>query len=236
MATAADLITLALKKAGVLGVGQSASAEDTMDAFAELNLMFAEWSVDNLIVFTKDDVVFQSTGAPSYTIGPGMQFNCPRPEQLQYAFARQFNVPEPADYPMKVIQSFEEYNAIFLKTLPAFPAYIFYDGGYPTGLVKPWPLVSAQFEIHLSVLQPLAALDDPADDLNLPDKYQVPVLYNLTERLGSNYTLPVDATVSRIASSSLAKLKRSNSRTPVLGIPSALANPQRYNIYGDQTR
>ncbi|HTJ94271.1 MAG TPA: hypothetical protein VL424_14345 [Pararobbsia sp.] len=236
MAAAADLILLALKKAGVVGVGQSAKPEDTLDAFAELNLMFAEWSADNLVVFTKDDIVFQSTGAQSYTIGPGMDFNCPRPEQIQFGFARQPNGAQPADYQLRVIQTFEEYNEIFLKNLGAFPAYVFYDGGFPTGNVKFWPVISNIFEIHLSVMQPIAALDDPADDLNLPDKYQVAALYNLTERLGSNYTLPVDPTVSRIAAKSLLTIKRSNKRTPNLELPSQLVGSSRYNIFGDTVR
>ena len=39
--TPSDLITLALKTANVLGVGQTASAEDMNDAFNLLNMMMA---------------------------------------------------------------------------------------------------------------------------------------------------------------------------------------------------
>jgi hypothetical protein len=235
--TANDLITQALKKAGVTGVGQNAAPADMLDAFDELNLMLDEWSADNLMVYTKNDVVFQSTGALSYTIGPGMQFNCPRPEQLQFAFARQNGgTPQPFDYPMHVIETFEEYNAINLKDLGAFPGYIFYDGGFPTGTVKTWPVVNNQFEIHLSANSPLTELTDPADSFVLPAKYKVAVLYSLTERLITNYTLPANPDVARIAAKARLTVKRSNTRTPVMSMPNDLVQTRRYNIFGDTFR
>jgi hypothetical protein len=163
-----------------------------------------------------------------------MQFECPRPEQLQYAFARRgAGTPNPFDYPLRIIYTFEEYNAINLKELAAFPSYIFYDGQFPTGTVKPWPVISNEYEIHLGVMQPIAELADPADDFVLPSKYKVAVLYSLTERLYTNYTLPADPVVQKIAGKARLTIKRSNSRTPILAMPHDLVSPRRYNIFGD---
>lgn len=41
--TAGSIINLALKMAGILGVGQTATAEDANDAFTVLNMMLAQW-------------------------------------------------------------------------------------------------------------------------------------------------------------------------------------------------
>lgn len=233
-ATGQDLITQALKKAGVVGVGQAPTADDNLDAFDELNLMLDEWSADNLMVFTKNDVVFQSTSALSYTIGPGMQFNCPRPEQIQYAFARLNGAtPQPIDYPLYIIETFEEYNAIVLKDLTTFPRSVFYDGNFPTGTVKFWPNPNSSFELHLGVNQPITELTDPADPFVLPAKYKVAVLYSLAERIITNYTLPPNPSVSAIASKARLTIKRSNTRTPVMSMPSDLVRTRRYNIFGD---
>jgi hypothetical protein len=232
--TANDLILQALKKAGVTGVGQNASPADTLDAFDELNLMLDEWSADNLMVYTKDELVLQSTGAQSYTIGQGMQFNCPRPEQLQFAFARLNGATtQPIDYPLNVIETFEQYNDIVLKELTTFPRHVFYDGNYATGTVKFWPIPNAQFELHLGVNQPLTELADPSDVLVLPAKYKVAVLYSLAERLTTNYTLPGNPDTTRIAAKARATIKRSNTRTPIMDMPHDLVTTRRYNIFGD---
>ena len=43
MTTARDFVTLAMKEAGVLGVGQTLLAEDINDGFTILNMMLEEW-------------------------------------------------------------------------------------------------------------------------------------------------------------------------------------------------
>lgn len=40
---ASSIINLALKMAGVLGIGQTASAEDSNDALTLMNAMLAQW-------------------------------------------------------------------------------------------------------------------------------------------------------------------------------------------------
>jgi hypothetical protein len=68
--TPLDLITLALKKAGVVGVGQTPEAEDTNDAFSDLNMMLGQWNRRRWLVYHLLDVAKVSTGAASYTVGP----------------------------------------------------------------------------------------------------------------------------------------------------------------------
>ncbi|MGX5874499.1 lysozyme, partial [Burkholderia gladioli] len=73
--TAVDLITLALKDIGALGVGQPISPEDTMDALATLNMMLGQWQGERLSVYHLVDTAIQSTGAQSYTVGMGGDAN-----------------------------------------------------------------------------------------------------------------------------------------------------------------
>ena len=61
--TAGSIINLALKMAGVLGVGQTASAEDSNDALTLLNQMLAQWQRQRWLVYSLDDVSFTATGA-----------------------------------------------------------------------------------------------------------------------------------------------------------------------------
>lgn len=234
--TALDIITAALKKANVLGVGQTASAEDSIDALDLLNLLLEQWSLESLLVYHRTDVFLTSTGAQSYTVGPGGQFACPRPERIESAFARQFGVNLPADYPLQVIQTQEQYNQIFLKTLPSFPSYCFYDGAYPLGNLFVWPVISNQFEIHISVLDQLQQFNDLSDSVSLPIGYKYALIYNLAAELYSSYGLPGDPKVEQLAAASKLKIKRLNDRTPSLTMPGALQSPTQYNIYGDVVR
>jgi len=62
-ATASSIINLTLKMAGVLGIGQTASAEDANDALTLLNAMLAQWQRKRWLVYSLDDVSFPATGA-----------------------------------------------------------------------------------------------------------------------------------------------------------------------------
>jgi len=69
--TAGSIINLALKMAGVLGIGQTAQAEDANDALTVMNMMLAQWQRKRWLVYSLDDVSFAPTGATSYTVGVG---------------------------------------------------------------------------------------------------------------------------------------------------------------------
>src|ERR1700722_5997638 len=93
--TPLDIVTQALKKAGVLGVGQTPLAEDTNDAFYDLNDMIAQWARKRWLMWHLLDVPLVSTGAMSYTVGIGGNFNTPRPDRLEAAFFRQIVPSQP---------------------------------------------------------------------------------------------------------------------------------------------
>lgn len=74
--TAGDLVVQALKEAGVLGVGQTALAEDASDGLARLNWMLQEWERKRWLVYHLVTLgINPTTGAESYTVGPNGQIN-----------------------------------------------------------------------------------------------------------------------------------------------------------------
>lgn len=89
--TPLDIITMAMRRARVLGVGQSVSADDADTAFRELNVMMAQWAFERYLVYTLVDLAKICTGAQSYTVGPGGDYDTPlRPDVIDAAFVRQF--------------------------------------------------------------------------------------------------------------------------------------------------
>lgn len=235
--TGGDLLALVLKDAGVVGVGQTPLAEDTQDALSRLNLMLGEWAQDRWMVYHLLDVSVVATGATSYTIGLGGNFNTPRPDIIEAAFVRQLqgSAPQPPDTPLRIIRAREDYSRITLKTLQTFPQYLFYDPAFPLGLVYPWPVPnSGQYEVHVLVKDQLAQVTNLAAILLLPPAYYAALHYNLVCRTRGAYQMPPDPTMVALAENGLNVVRGSNFAIPELQMPNAvIQHAAGYNIYSD---
>jgi len=238
MATAGDIITLALKQAGIIGVGQTAQAEDSTDCLTILNMMLSQWQKKRWLVYHLVDVSLNCTGAQSYTVGPGGDFDVARPDRLEAAFFRQIVQSQPAqiDYPLELLQSREDYNNIALKQLTSFPSYIFYDSAYPLGVVYPWPIPSNLYSLHLTIKETLQSFTNLTDTINLPPEYQAAILYNLSARIRPMYQLQPDPTITAMAEDALNVIRNANAQVPRLTMPLDLVRPGIYNPYSDQIR
>jgi hypothetical protein len=240
--SAADIVRLALKDAGVLGVGQTANAEDTNDVFDTLNMMLAQWSIKRWMVYHLLDLHVVSTGAISYTIGPGGTIDTgseQRPDRLEDGcFYRQLitaSSPNQIDYPLTILESREDYSRIGLKQLSTIPQYIFYDATFPLGTLYPWPVPTAvQYEIHVAVKDQLAQFANLATSLNIPNQYYAALRYNLGCMIRPMYQLPPDPSLTALALTSLNIIKNSNAQIPRLQIPIQLGRGWLYNIFSDR--
>lgn len=237
MTTAADIINLSLKQAGVLGVGQAASAEDVNDAMRLMNQMLAQWQRRRWLVYHLVDSACPATGAEYYTVGIGEDFNIARPDGLEDGcFFRQTvnGSPYPVDYPLEILQSREDYSKIRLKNLNSFPQYIYYDAAYPVGKVYVWPLPSNLYTVHILVKAQLQSFSTLADNVLMPPEYEEALMYNLAVRLCPMYGLPIRPDINMLAQSSLNTLKMANAQIARLRISPTLLNGRgHYNIFSD---
>lgn len=233
--TPRDIINLALKTANVLGVGQTASAEDTNDSFNLLNMMMAQWQRRRYMVYQLVESSLQSNGAISYTVGPGGDFDIDRPAKLEFAYFRQnAGSPLPVDYPLRILRAREDYDRISIKSLNAFPQYAFYDAGNPQGNLFIWPVPNNQYEIFITVMQQLQQFSNLSDSIVLPPEYKAALMWNLTLELYPFYGVPVSDVVQRKAEASMRIIEESNAQIPLLQMPIALRGKSgAYNIYGD---
>lgn len=153
---------MALKEAGVLGVGQTALAEDINDTFTLLNRMLAQWQQKRWVVPSLYDIAATANGLKSNPIGPGQFWNAQRPSKVQAAYFIQ-NIPgslssnaNAVSFPLTMLYSYEDYaNKVALKNLPSWPVYCFYDNQFPVGNVFIWPIPDATYEIHLILKSPI---------------------------------------------------------------------------------
>lgn len=237
MTTPSDIIIQALKKAGVLGVGQSASAEDMNDAFDDLQDMLAQWQRKRYLIWNLVTTSKVSTGAQFYTVGPGGDYDIARPDRLEDAFLRQLlnSTPNQVDYSLDILEAREDYNRITLKSLKSLPFCIFYDAAYPIGKIYPWPVPQAGiYEVHITTKTQLNALTSFGQTLNMPPEYIAAMKWNLAQRLRVSYRLPEDSSLNGLAKDSLNVIRNANTQIPTLRMPrDIMVNNSNYNVFSD---
>lgn len=250
MTTALDLINLAQKAVGTLGVGQSLLAEDINDAFASLKQMLSIWQRKRWLVYALEDVCNYGNDIVSNPIGPGQYYDTDRPDKIQAAYVRlngignQFDggfddgflhapLSSSVDYPLIEIPSYEDYSRIALKGLNSFPTRFFYDAAYPYGNVYIWPIPSSSYEIHLIKKVGLQNLTIPASVLSFPPEYEEAIWSNLAIRLCAFYQISATRELVAIAKTSLNTIRIANAQIPELVMPNSLNFGSSYNIYSD---
>lgn len=236
--TIRSIINLALKDSGIVGQGQTAAAEDINDALTRLQWMMDEWTSNRWFIFELQQLSKVSTGAAAYSIGPGQDFDiAQRPAKIEYAFLRQLNNsgPNPVDSPLTVLSAREDYDSISVKSLVAFPTYIYLQTSWPIGFVKTWGVCPASlYEIFIDVLLQLNTGISLDADPRFPPVYFAALHYNLALRLRPGYQMQPDPTIVQLARSSLNSVKMAAAQIALLRMPTALLRDGIYNFMSDQ--
>lgn len=217
MTTAVEVINMALKDAGIIAEGETASADIAADAFSCLTQMLDMWQVDNLYVYGMVENSFSPTGAVSYTVGALGTIAITRPESIEAAFWRLNGI----DYPLTMINTFEEYETLQQKTQSGEPRLLFYRPSYTLGTLYIYPQPSTG-TVHLISKIRLPALASSADTITLPPEYIMPIRFSLAEILSATFNVPINDGLVSMARRSRTMLKRNNVRVPELGMPANL--------------
>lgn len=236
----------ALITAGVVGIDEAIEPEIFNKAMRIANRMIAQWQHERYLVYQLVDYGVVSTGAAYYAVGLEQPFNInPRPDRVEYAFLRQVSgsgVPpqngasEPFDWPLEVIDAYEDYAAIRLKTLGTFSAALFYDPGFPMGRALPWPIPQATiYEIHIVVKQTLPAFINAAQNIILPLEYGAALEWCLARRFKVGFQMPADPQLNSLAAQGKNTIRKANTQIPTLRYPRELQWPgnQAYNYRSD---
>lgn len=247
--TCQDVVYAALKKSGIMGLGQSPypSGSDVLDAQNDFSDMLAEWNAETYLTWGKLDLSFVSDGRAgpglggAYTVGPGGNYSIiPRPDRIEAAYLRILANTSisgsgmPVDQPLKEIPAREQYARVALKQLVAFPKAYFYDsaatagGGQAPGTtslgnlyIYPWPQAFL-YETHIIVKSVFPLLLPLNTDLSgIPPQYRGTMKFCLAQRLRQAYGkgLRPDTELNKLARAGLWKLRQSNVQVPELRMP-----------------
>lgn len=235
MTTPIELINLALKQSGVLGVGQTASAEDTQDAFKMMNMMLAQWQTNRFLVYHLVTNSLPCTGQQSYTVGIGGDFNIARPDRISSAYVQLTaqSAPNKVDYPLTILSAREDYNRIAVKQQGSMPTALFYDSGYPLGNLYPWSVPDTQYTLFITTYAQLQSFATVSDVINMPPQYEEAIMWNLAGRLRPMYGLEPEQTIVALARAALNTLAGSNTQIPTMTVDPILTSRGKYNVYSD---
>jgi len=237
-----DIIIAALRKAGIVGLGQTPNGSDVLDAQNDLADMWAQWNSKTWLVWDKVMIVGPtSTGQITpYTVGPGGQYAVtPRPDRVEAAFCRILNVPNgiPVDQPLRLMPSAEDYSNIALKELVAFPKAVYYDPASPLGNLNiyPWPSAGI-YSIGITIKNsfPLT-LPLTTSVAGLPPVAMAASKFCLARRLRQGYGkgLRPDPELNALAKDALTTMRAAQVMVRELTMPALLQRPSHYNIMGD---
>jgi hypothetical protein len=230
ISTVGDLINMVLKVSGILGVGQTAVPDDLTTALDWLRALMAQWQKARWLIFVEQTIsVASSTGATTYSIGPGCDFNVAgRPDHISRAYIRFGQAPTPTDVPLEVLDAREDYEVIAIKNLQTMPAAVFYESGYPTGNVYFWPVPpAAMYSLFLVIKLPLPTYVSLSDPLSLPDEYIEALIWALAIKMQMSYGLQARPDHVAAMRAALNTIRRGNAQIPTLVIPAALSPVKR---------
>lgn len=242
-ATVQGLITDALMDAGVVGNDETVEQPILNRSFRQFNRLLGTWNVKRFMIFNLKTYSVTSTGAQSYTVGNGQQLDTgqSRPDRVESALLRQPNGSGgansgPFDWPLKVIQSRENYNMIAMKQLGTFSKALYYQTAWPIGLIYPWPIPQASiYEVHVTFKEQLLQIVNLQDPINLPPEYEDALEWVLAERFRAANRLPPDPMISKFAANGINAIRLANTQVPTMVMPDEVLNrgASGYNYRSD---
>jgi hypothetical protein len=218
MSSPLDIISAALQKIGVSQFNETPSADEAKTAFASLNMMLEQWTLEDLMIYYKLKEEFQSiAGTVSYTIGKDQTWDTERPTQIISAYTRVGVI----DYPMDIISA-EEYQNISMKMLQSVPRALYYSPEYPYGTVWLYPVPSTAYTIGLLQNKSMEKFTSMSEEIVLPQGYLMALIYNLAVEIFPEYkgNEQISQLLVKKALDSKGLIKRKNQKEPVLNMES----------------
>lgn len=226
MTTANDLIKRAYKTAGILGEGETMTAEMASDGLVYLNDLLELLSLEKLMIYQTTEESHTMDGSASYTWGSGGDIATTRPLRITSAYFRVTGI----DYPVSIIRDKNQWDGIYDKTDTSdLVDFIYLYNDYPLATLYVYPQPSAG-DLYLTTWKQLSSLALGTTSISLPPGYEAMLRFNLAQHARREYQMPPDMELNQIAMESKASIKRVNSKPSLLKTDLPIANRSRANI------
>jgi hypothetical protein len=243
--TVLQMCTASLKRLGVLGEGETPTAEMGADYLERLNdYINDQLTNDRLAIFAITRTVFDlANGTASYTVGLGGTVNVARPATMNMQGCNVTFIDTSASNPTQELPLWsltdDAYQAIVQKDYQAtYPTSWYYNPTYtssvaPYGTLTFWPVpnVSTLDGVFYApaAVQEFTSL---SQTIALPPGYRRFLRDNLAVEIAPEYTITPSESLLQSARESKASVLSVNTRISDLGVDLALVpQRQRSNIY-----
>lgn len=189
-----ELISGALRLAGVIAEGSSPTTDQVTTSAQALNMLVKALQVDGLPLWAMKQYSMSLTSATnSYTIGVGLTVNTPKPLKIVQAFLH--NVDTGNDVPLRLVTR-DEYNRLGTKTSQGVPSQIYYDVQRDSGTLYVYPTPgtteASDYQITLVYQRPFEDFDASTDNPDFPQEWYEAIKYGLAVRMAGEYGVPLE--------------------------------------------
>jgi len=230
MATARDWITRALKRNGVLGLGESLSAEDAAASLDELNDMLASWTLEPSIITEIYSDGFTLT--PTVTAYSSSLMANGRPVGVKAGKVSLSGT----NYPLNINIDSADFDTITRPSTPGIPKWCWINEGVTNTTFNFYPAPYAAFAATFQCWGPLAGGVLTLDTVvQVAPGYPKAIVDGLAVELCATYQKEPTSVLLQRATEAKAWVKRHNHRpreVESLGLPAGVQR-RIYNIYGD---
>jgi hypothetical protein len=203
-----QIISLALRKLGVLEIGDVPDAETINNAAMSLNLLIKQLSTEGLKLWKNSELIIPlitnqttyilggSTSALMYdSLNPTVAIT-DRPLKVIQGFYRNITVTPYIDIPVMVVSK-QEYNVLGSKFSTGTANTIFYDTKKLNGVLyvylTPDVNASTNMELHIVAQLPLNDLSSALDIPDFPNEWMNCLVWNLADQLALEYGVPMNS-------------------------------------------
>lgn len=203
-----QIITLALRKLGVLEIGDTPDADTVDNASMSLNLLIKQMSTDGLKLWKISELIVPLTANKTmYTLGgstsdlmydslaPTVAIT-DKPLKAIQGFYRNKQMTPNIDTPVLLVSK-QEYNILGSKFSTGTANTIFYDPRRLNGLLYVYltPDTNSQtnLELHVVVQLPMDDLNDAVSTPDFPNEWMNCLVWNLADQMSMEYGVPMNA-------------------------------------------
>lgn len=207
--TALNIITRAMRKAGILSNVESPTSDEANDALDTMNDIIASLSNDGLLVYAHTTESFSITGGTgSYTIGSGGDFNTSRPLSILSAYCRDSSG---TDSTVGQIGQ-AEYAKLATKTTQGRPKYFYYDNDYSLGTLNLYPVPDTSYTFYITSEKPITSFSSLTTSFDMPPGWALLLTDALAISLAPEYGVQTPQETILSYERSVTALKRQKAR------------------------
>lgn len=228
MTNARTIINQAARKIGVVGRGQALSAEEATDALEALNDILSTFSAETGPIYAITSETFSLTGATSYTIGSGGNFNTARPVDITSLYITSGDT----DYTVDQISQ-AEYAGIGSKDTVGIAQVFYYQNNAPLGTIYLYPAPAAGYSVTIASRKAITTFANLTTDYDMPEGFKSMLVYALAVHLSPEYEKPVTMDLLRMARETKQAVETSIRRNnyPTSEVDVSVMGGESFNIY-----